>query len=49
VDLPAVKLALRPGFHVELLADEGARKALVEALAWFRRTALKDVAPAARA
>ena len=39
VDLPAVKLALRPGFHVELLAPQESRDLLVEALAWFRDTA----------
>jgi uncharacterized protein with ParB-like and HNH nuclease domain/alkylated DNA nucleotide flippase Atl1 len=39
VDLPAVKLAMRPGFDVALLVDEQSQERLVEALAWFRDAA----------
>jgi hypothetical protein len=40
VELPAVKLALRPGFDVSVLADDDKRTTLLEALAWFRATAM---------
>lgn len=36
VDLPAVKLAMRPGFEVALLADDLASERLLQALSWFR-------------
>lgn len=39
VDLPAVKLSLRPGFDVTVLAEEHSRAALLEALSWFRQAA----------
>ncbi|MDP9434063.1 MAG: hypothetical protein M3P93_02215, partial [Actinomycetota bacterium] len=39
VDLPAVKLAMRPGFEVALLVDEQSQERLLEALAWFREAA----------
>lgn len=36
VDLPASKIALRPGFDLGILTDDAARDAFVEQLAWFR-------------
>lgn len=39
VDLPAVKLAMRPGFDVSLLAPFAARTSVLEALRWFRHVA----------
>lgn len=39
VDLPAVKLSMRPGFEAALLVDEQAQESLLEALAWFRQAA----------
>ncbi len=46
VDLPAVKLAMRPGFEVALLVDEQSQERLLEALAWFRvaATAIRSAA-----
>jgi alkylated DNA nucleotide flippase Atl1 len=35
VNLPDSKLDLRPGFPMELLADEGSRNAFIDALNWF--------------
>jgi hypothetical protein len=35
VELPEAKLELRPGFPLEVLADESARGIFVEALEWF--------------
>jgi alkylated DNA nucleotide flippase Atl1 len=45
VDLPAAKLELRPGFPVEILADEQARDVFIDTLAWFYQeaNAIKDV------
>ena len=40
VDLPAVKLAMLPGFEVALLVDEQSQERLLEALAWFREAAM---------
>jgi len=39
VDLPAVKVTMRPGFKVALLVDEQSRERLLAALAWFRQAA----------
>ena len=39
VELPAVKLAMRPGFDMTLLVQEKSRDRLLEALAWFRSQA----------
>ncbi len=47
VDLPAVKLELRPGFHIAMLADADNRTTLLEALAWFRTTAMEAADQAA--
>jgi len=41
-DMPAVKLALRPGFDVALLVDDKVREALRDALSWFRDAATQD-------
>jgi alkylated DNA nucleotide flippase Atl1 len=39
VNLPAVKLAMRPGFELAVLDDDKAQERLLEALAWFRTVA----------
>lgn len=39
VDLPAVKLAMRPGFEVAHLVDKQSQEHLLRALAWFREAA----------
>ena len=39
VDLPAVKLTMRPGFEVALLVEEESQERLLEALSWFRKVA----------
>jgi len=36
VDIPAAKIALRPGFALAVLADADARETLLESLLWFR-------------
>jgi hypothetical protein len=46
VDLPEVKLAMRPGFELSVLADEVAQERPFEALTWFReRAAAVSTAP----
>ncbi|NLU78213.1 hypothetical protein HCA58_07430 [Micromonospora sp. HNM0581] len=42
VNIAAAKLALRPGFSLEVLADASAREALVEHLAWFYQQAVRQ-------
>ena len=39
VDLPAVKIGLRPSFPLSVLADDEARERLQDALEWFVLTA----------
>jgi alkylated DNA nucleotide flippase Atl1 len=39
VNIAAAKIALRPGFRLELLVSDDARKALIEVLSWFYRQA----------
>jgi alkylated DNA nucleotide flippase Atl1 len=41
-DLPETKLEQRPGFPLELLADEAKRQTLVEVLGWFHDLARSD-------
>lgn len=38
IDLPLAKIALRPSFPIELLADEQRGEQVLEALVWFRDT-----------
>lgn len=40
VDLPAVKIDLRPNFPLGVLASPAAQDALAEELGWFRDTTL---------
>ncbi|MEU1845052.1 GmrSD restriction endonuclease domain-containing protein [Micromonospora sediminicola] len=41
VKIAAAKLALRPGFHLEVLVDAKAREALIAHLSWFYRLAVQ--------
>ena len=45
VELPAGKIALRPGFDLEVLGDQTARQHVIDALDWFWATVL-DASPA---
>ena len=38
IDLPVVKIELRPSFPLDVLATPNARGALADQLAWFRAT-----------
>jgi alkylated DNA nucleotide flippase Atl1 len=43
IDLPAAKLELRPGFPLEIFADEEARSLFIDALGWFYRQANSSI------